>query len=48
MQSVLALLYIGWLSVKEVPFPECAKPRIPIQVAQGYRSTGISGQDCLQ
>ncbi|XP_063701722.1 sodium-dependent nutrient amino acid transporter 1 [Culicoides brevitarsis] len=44
MQSVLALLYIGWLSFKEMPFKECASV---IQGDTGYQLQGISGQNCL-
>lgn len=45
MQSVISLLYIGWLSVREMPFKECANIR---QGETGYQLLGISGQSCLQ
>uniref|UniRef100_A0A336MYS6 CSON006556 protein n=1 Tax=Culicoides sonorensis TaxID=179676 RepID=A0A336MYS6_CULSO len=44
MQSVIALLYLGWFSIREMPFKECALVK---KTEIGYYAQGISAQNCL-
>ncbi|XP_058466225.1 sodium- and chloride-dependent neutral and basic amino acid transporter B(0+) isoform X2 [Malaya genurostris] len=50
MQSVIALLYVGMLSFKSVPFRECSKVAAINQqsIHNGYDVEPNSGQECLK
>ncbi|XP_055602523.1 sodium-dependent proline transporter isoform X2 [Uranotaenia lowii] len=50
MQSVIALLYVGMLSFKSVPFRECNKAVTinPSAIHNGYDAEPNSGQECLK
>ncbi|XP_053689546.1 sodium- and chloride-dependent neutral and basic amino acid transporter B(0+) isoform X2 [Sabethes cyaneus] len=50
MQSVIALLYVGMLSFKSVPFRECNKAVTVNQqsIHDGYNVEPKSGQECLK
>lgn len=50
MQSVIALLYVGMLSIKSVPFRECDKAVTINQqsIHDGYEVETNNGQECLK
>lgn len=47
MQAVVAVLFVGFMSIKDVPFSECVA-RVYIVNGSSYESLGKGGQECIQ